>query len=221
MLCSLQLSGLVKSLKGVEWTASKEFRMITISLDPKERASRALETQTRYVRDYQRPEAKNGWHFLTGSEANIKAVAKAIGFKYGYNEVRKEYVHPAAFVITTPTGKIARYHYGIEYEPKTLRLSLVEASEGKIGTTVDRLILYCFHYDATEGKYAPVAMNIMRLGGGLTAILLGGALSVFWMRELRNKKKKKKAAGTTDSSDTPDAGSPLGLNRVQPTTSET
>ncbi len=220
MLCSLQLSGLVKSLKGVEWTASKEFRMVTVSLDPNERPSRALETQTRYVRDYQRPEAKHGWHFLTGSEANIKAVAKAIGFKYGYNEVRKEYVHPAAFVIATPDGKIARYHYGIEYEPKTLRLSLVEASEGKIGTTVDRLILYCFHYDASEGKYAPVAMNIMRLGGGLTALLLGGALSIFWMRELRNKKKK--ASRDPDSpSDSLEADSPLGLNPTQPTTSET
>src|SRR5690606_39252407 len=116
------------------------------------------------------------------------AVAESVGFAYGYNEERDEYVHPSAFAIAMPNGTIARYIYGIEYLPDTVRLSLIEASEGKVGTTLDRILLYCFHYDETEGRYAPVAMNIMRLAGGLGAVLLGGFLSLLWRAELRKKK---------------------------------
>lgn len=192
MLCSLQLDGLVKGLKEVDWTAGKDYRLVTVSLNPEEKPERAHRTKQRYVRQYGRPEAREGWHFLTGSEQNIQAVANAIGFRYGYNEKRDEYVHPAAIVIATPDGTVARYLYGLQYPHKTLSLSLVEASQGKIGGTVDRLILYCFHYDETEGRYAPVAFNIMRLGGGLAVVVLGGVLGSFWIAEV--KKKKKSAA---------------------------
>lgn len=188
MLCSLQLNALVDGLKQIDLTLGKDYRIVTVSLNPAETPQRAHGTKQRYLAQYGRPEADAGaWTILTGSENNIRAVADAIGFTYGYNEKRDEYVHPAAFVVTTPDGTIARYLYGLEYHPKTLRLSLIEASEGKVGSAVDKLILYCFHYDASEGRYAPVAMNIMRVSGGSGAVALGGFLTVLWRAERRKK----------------------------------
>lgn len=212
MLCSLILNGLVGGLKQVEWTAGKEFRIVTVSIDPAETVQLAARTKDRYISHYGRPEASSGWHFLTGSDQNIRALADAVGFRYGYNEKRQEYVHPAAVALVTPDGRIGRYLYGIEFVPKTLRLSLVETSQGKIGTTVDRLLLYCFHYDETEGRYAPVAVNIMRLGGGLTAVLLAGFLITMWLGELR-KRRRAEAAAPPDSEATA-----LGQRREKPAT---
>lgn len=189
MLCSLQLNALVDSLQKVDWTLGKDYRMLTVILDPKEQVARTQQTKDRYVEAYGRPEAAQGWHFLTSQdESDIKAVASAIGFSYGYNEARDEYVHPAAIAMLTPDGTIARYLYGIEFHPKTVELSLVEVARGKIGSPFDKLLLYCFHYDETEGKYAPVAMNIMRVGGGMAALVLGGFLTSFWVAESRRKK---------------------------------
>lgn len=176
MLCSLQLNALVESMKQLDFTLGKDYRIVTVSLDPKDTPERMQRMKSRYLSQYGRPEAQDGWSFLSGSDANIHAVARALGFSYNYNEARDEYVHPAAFAIATPAGIVSRYLYGLEYHPRTLRLSLVEASEGKIGSTLDRLILFCFHYDETEGRYAPLAMNIMRLGGGITALSLGGLI---------------------------------------------
>jgi protein SCO1/2 len=210
MLCSLILNGLVDGLKQVKWTAGKDFRILTVSIDPAETPEISLRTKQRYVESYGRPEAREGWHFLTGSPANVRAIADVIGFKYGYNEKRKEYVHPAAITLVTPSGRIARYLYGIEFLERTLSWSLVEASEGKIGTTVDRLLLYCFHYDSSEGRYAPVAINVMRLGGSLTAVLLGGLLTVLWRAELR-KKRKLTASGVPDTSAPATLDRPPGL----------
>lgn len=196
MLCSLQLNGLVNGLKQVDLTLGKDYRVVTVSLDPEETYERAHGMKVRYLSQYGRPEAKSdGWTILTGSAGNVGAVADAIGFSYAYNEKRDEYIHPAAFVMTTPEGVIARYLYGLEYHPKTLRLSLVETSEGKVGSTIDRLILYCFHYDASEGRYAPVALNIMRLGGGSGAVALGGFLSLLWRSERRKKRANRGPSG--------------------------
>jgi protein SCO1/2 len=202
MLCSLQLNALVKGLKQVDWTIGKEFRIVTVVLDPKEPPARARETKARYVSEYGRPGAASGWHFLTGDEARIKEVARSVGISYGYNEKRDEYVHPAAIVMLTPEGRIARYLYGLEYHPKTVRLSLAEVGQGKVGSTVDRIILYCFHYDEKEGRYAPVAMNIMRLGAGVGAVLLGAFLATLWLAESRKKKKRAAAIGPAQSSET-------------------
>jgi protein SCO1 len=190
MLCSLQLTALVEGLKKVDWTVGKEFKMVTVSYDPTETRELAHRTKARYLAQYGRPGAESGWHFLHGSENNVKAMAKALGISYSYNEARKEYVHPATVILTTPSGKIDRYLYGLEYPQKTLHLSLVESSEGKIGTTVDQLILFCFHYDANEGRYAPVARNIMRAGGGATVFLLAGFLTVL---SRRTKKRKNES----------------------------
>lgn len=188
MLCGLELDGLTEGLKKLAWSAGKQFRIITISIDPTETPERAHKTKNRFMAQYARPGAEDGWHFLTGSEANIKAVTEAVGFEYSYNEKRKEYAHPASVVFLTPDAKVARYLYGIEYDPQTLRLTLTEASEGKVGTSVDRFILFCFHYDETEGRYAPVARNIMKLGGAVALVLFGALLAALWLAEHRKKK---------------------------------
>jgi len=192
MLCSLQLTALVEGLKKVDWTIGKDYRMVTISYDPAETQELAHRTHARYLAQYGRPGSEGGWHFLHGSEANVKAMAKALGISYSYNEARKEYVHPATVVLTTPTGKIDRYLYGLDYPEKTLHLSLVESSEGKIGTTVDQLILFCFHYDASEGRYAPIARNIMRAGGGVTVFMLAGFLTVLSRRDKKRNHESQR-----------------------------
>lgn len=190
MLCSVQLNHFVDGLKRIDKTAGKEFTVLTLSIDPKERPERSAETKLRYLGDYGRPEAARGWHFLT-SPTQTRVVADAVGFGYSYNEERKEWLHAAALILATPDGKIARYLYGLSFIPETLDLSLIEASEGTIGSTLDRLILFCFHYDATEGRYAPVAMNIMRVGATLTALILGLVLVTFWARERRKKHARR------------------------------
>jgi len=199
MLCSLQLNALVDSMKQLDFTLGKDYRIVTVSLDPQDTPDRMLRMKSRYLAQYGRPEANDGWTFLSGSDANIHAVARALGFSYNYNEARDEYVHPAAFAIATPAGVVSRYLYGLEYHPRTLRLSLVEASEGKIGSTLDRLILYCFHYDETEGRYAPLAMNIMRLGGCITALSLGGLILLLRRGEKRPRGKAATLPGPLPS----------------------
>jgi protein SCO1 len=194
MLCSLQLSGLVTVLGKLDRQLGKDFEIVTVSLDPLEASARAAETEARYRGDLARPEGREAWHFLTGSKASIDALADALGIRYAYNEKRKEYVHPASLVLSTPSGHVSRYLYGIEYQPRTLSLSLVEAAQGKVGSSVDRLILYCFHYDATEGRYAPMAMNLMRIGGGLTALCLAAFLGAYWLRQLRRRGSRSGAA---------------------------
>ena len=140
-----------------------------MSIDPTETPEIAARTQAALPRAYGRPEAREGWHFLTGQRANVRRSPTRLDSATATTRSARNTCTRRRSPCVTPDGRIARYLYGIEFPPKTLRLSLVEASEGKIGTTVDRLILYCFHYDSSEGRYAPVAVNIMRLGGGLTA----------------------------------------------------
>lgn len=188
MLCSLELNGLVEGLKKVAWSPGKQFRIVTISIDPEEQPAHAQKSKSRYMAKYARPGSEPGWRFLTGSEANIKAVTDAVGFRYAYNEKRKEYVHPAAVVLLSPNAKVARYLYGIEYDARTLRLSISEASEGKVGSSVDRFVLFCFHYDATEGRYAPVARNIMKVGGAVALVVFAAFLAALWLAEIRKRK---------------------------------
>lgn len=196
MLCSLQLNALVTSLSDLDLTLGKDFRIVTVSLDPKETPDRLRSMKARYLSQYGRPEARSdGWTFLRGSDENIRAVARALGISYNYNEARDEYVHPAVFLIANPDGTIGRYLYGLEYHPKTVRLSLVEASQGKVGSTMDRLILFCFHYDASEGRYAPVARNIMKVGGAVTATSLAGLLLFLFRGERRRRSPSSHGSG--------------------------
>jgi protein SCO1 len=181
MLCNVQRDGLLEALKQLKMTPGQEFDIVTISIDPNESPQRAHQTWAATLKAYGRPEAGKGWHFLTGSEQNIQAVAQAVGFGYRFVPTRQEFAHSAAIFLCTPEGHVGRYLYGVKYEPQTLRLSLLETAKGKIGTTLDQIILYCFHYDANSKRYAPAAMRIMRVGGGLSAAILGMFLTRAWL----------------------------------------
>jgi protein SCO1/2 len=189
MLCSLMLNGLVQGLKQLAYTPGEDFRIVTVSIDHEETPDHALKTQHRYMAEYSRPGAEKGWSFLTGSEQNVKAYARALGFGFAYNEARKEYAHPSAMAVASPDGRVVRYLYGIEYPPSKLKLALLEAAQGKIGNPFDRLILYCFHYDATEGRYAPVAANIMRVGGAVAVLVLASFLILLWRADLKKRRR--------------------------------
>jgi protein SCO1/2 len=189
MLCGLMLNGVVDGLAEMAWTPGAEFEIVTISINPLETPELAKAKKQNYMNRLERPAAARGWHFMTGRELEIKRLAETVGFSYTYDPVSQEYAHAAAIFVCTPDGKVARYLYGIEYPAKRLKLSLLEAAEGTIGSTLDQLILYCYHYDPTNRRYTPVAMNIMRLGGGATALILGISLGLFWLREWRRKKK--------------------------------
>jgi len=185
MLCSLQLNGLFEGLAGLDWNLGQQYRMVTVSIDPAESVERASQTKAKYLKLYRRDAPADGWRFLIGQEENIKKLAKAVGFGYVWDEKSQQYAHQAAIFVCTPDGRVSRYLYGVEYRPSTLRLALLEASEGKIGTTIDQIILYCFHYDAEAGRYAPAASRLMQIGGAVLVAALGGWLVVLWRRERR------------------------------------
>src|SRR5258708_22062058 len=169
MLCTQILNGLVISLRGMSLESGRDFEVVSVSIDPTETPELAARKKAEYVRRYAK--SPLGWHFLTGAEPQIKELARAGGFRYAYDPKSKQFAHASAIMVLTPTGKLSRYFYGIEYPPRDLRLGLVEASENKIGTPVDQLLLYCYHYDPGTGKYSAIVMNIVRLAGALTLLI--------------------------------------------------
>lgn len=185
MLCTLELNALARSLKPLTFSAGKEFEVVTVSIDPREKPALAAAKKRGYLARYGREGADKGWHFLTGDQASIERLAKAVGFRYAYDEKSGQYAHAAGVTVVTPRGKIARYFYGLDYPAKDLRLGLVEASAGKIGTPIDQLMLYCFHYDPTTGKYNFVVMSVLRVLGVATAAGLGTFMFVTVRREKR------------------------------------
>lgn len=182
-LCGLVMNGLIESLTDVTLTAGKDFDLLVVSIDPTERPPLARAKREEYLRYYNRPEAGRGFHFLTGREENIRALADAVGFEYGYDEAEREYAHGAVVYVTTPNGTISRYLIGVRFEPQTVRLSIVEASEGKTGSFADAFLLFCYTFDHTQGRYSLAAMNLMRAGGILTMLILGIAGYGFWKQE--------------------------------------
>jgi len=189
MLCGLMLNGVVDGLEAMAWTPGEEFEIVTISINPLETPELAKAKKQNYLKRLDRPAVAQGWHFMTGRELEIKRLAETVGFSYTYDPVSQEYAHAAAIFVCTPDGRVSRYLYGIEYPAKRLKLALLEAAEGTIGSTLDQLILYCYHYDPTNRRYTPVAMNIMRVGGGATASILAVVLGMFFFREWRRKKR--------------------------------
>lgn len=188
MLCNVTADGLDNALHGLRWTPGREFDVVSISIDPKETPSRAKLTQKKHVSRLDRPEAAAGWYVLTGKEREIRRIADAVGFGYKYVPERNEYSHAAGVVLVTPEGKIARYLYGVKFDPEAFRLSLLEASEGKISqSAVDQLILYCFHYDPSTKRYAPTVMALMRVGAGATIAVLGFFLATAWLKSARTR----------------------------------
>ena len=180
MLCGEALAGLTSAMKMVKFNVGDEFDVVTVSFNPQETPAIAAAKKQNYLKRYGRPNAATGWHFLTGSAESINALTKAVGFQYQYDAESNQYAHTTAIMVLTPQGRISRYFYGVDYPPKDLRMGLVEASQGKIGNAVDQVLLYCYHYNPATGKYGAIITNILRLGAGLTILLLGGMILIFW-----------------------------------------
>ena len=184
MLCNQVLNGMVTAFKVMAFQPGQEFEAVTVSFDPRETAALAAakkNTYVNYLPEARRARAADGWHFLTGDAANIKRLTDAVGFRYHFDEATNQFAHASAIYVTTPQGKLARYFYGIEYAPRDLRLGLIEAADNKIGSPVDQLLLYCFHYDPATGKYGAVVMNMMR-AGGLAMLVVMVAMFIFFRR---------------------------------------
>lgn len=191
-LCNFHLNGLTEALKQVDWSPKDKFEILAISFDPKENAELALNKKKNYMKIYERPQAEEGWHFLTTDQETLSKLTSSVGFKYKWNEQEKEWSHASAAIITTPQGIISRYLGGIQFDPKDVKLALNEASGGKIGTLIDKVILFCFHYDPQANKYALYAFNLVRLGGALIVLVMFLWLLPFWIRT-------KKTEGTVRS----------------------
>ncbi len=183
MLCNLVLNGLVASLRAVDFDPGRDFDVIAVSFDPEERPELAAAKRSNYVESYGRPGTGRGWHFLTGGPRSIARLTEAVGFHYRRDEASGEFAHSAGIVLATPDGRVARYFYGVEYPPRDLRLGLVEASEARIGSLVDQVLLYCFHYDAVAGRYTFATLTAVRIGGVLTVLGLAVLLTVMFRRE--------------------------------------
>lgn len=194
MLCSLLLDGLTASLRDMDWVPGEKFDILTVSFSPAETPAQAQAQKARYLERLDKPGAADGWHFLVGDEANVRRLTDAVGFAYRWDEPAQQYAHPAVLVFLSGEGVITRYMYGIEFSGFDVRNSLIEASQGEIGTTVDRLILYCFQYDPEAGSYVPIARNVMQLAGLLTVLVLGGLLFWFWRRE--GQRQRARIQGT-------------------------
>ncbi len=201
MLCHLQLDGLVQSLRDMDWSPGEEFDVVNVSIDPQETWQRARKMRKKHVDAYGRRETIGGWHFLTGTEKSIRTLADAVGFRYRYVPETKEYAHAACVIICAPDGTVSRYLYGVSYPPRTVRLSLVEAGEGKIGSALDQVILFCFHYDAATGRYAPVAMRLMQIGGTLTLGTLLVGLIPYWLRKKKNSSSELRLEEVEEGTD--------------------
>lgn len=184
-LCNLTLTEMASALGRVALQPGRDYEAVVVSIDPSETPSLAAEKKNNYAKVFKRAGFDTGWHFLTGSQDSISKLAAAVGFHYRWDEPTHQFVHAAGIMIVTPEGKLSRYFYGIQYVPADLRLSLVEASEHKIGSPVDYALLYCFHYDASQGKYTLAIVNVLKLAGGATVICLA-ALIFFLMRKDKN-----------------------------------
>lgn len=176
MLCDMVLNGMLRAFRTLSLDAGRDFDVVTVSFDPNDTPAIASQKKANYLEKYGRPGAAEGWHFLTAKESGIQELTAAAGFRYTYDENAKQFIHASAIMVLTPEGRLSRYFYGVEYPPRDLRLALVEASNFRIGNRVDQLLLYCFHYDPTTGKYGLIITRTIRLGGMLTVLALVGGI---------------------------------------------
>lgn len=183
MLCSLVQNATTDSLRNVDWTVGERFEVVTISIDERDQPQDASHKRTEVLQRYGREAAQRGWHFLTGTEQASERVARAVGFRYRWDSRQQQWAHPAAIFLISPDGKISRYLYGIHFEPGDVRFGLIEASEGRSVTTVEQLLMFCYHYDPQSRKYALLATRLMKVGGALTVLVFGTLLALLWRRE--------------------------------------
>ena len=182
-LCTEVLNGELRTMKAISLDLGKDFDAVTVSFEPKDTPALAKAKRDVYIGQYGRPGAVDHWHFLTGDQQSIDALTNAAGFRYAYDSSIRQYAHAAAILVLTPDGRIDRYFYGVIYPARDLRLGLVEASQGKIGTLTDHALLYCYQYDPMTGRYGMVVMNVLRAAGGLTVLILGIFMAMMFLRE--------------------------------------
>jgi protein SCO1 len=199
MLCTLVLNGVVSALRALPFDVGREFRVVTVSFNPNETSELAAQKKAAALGQYRRPGAEAGWHFLTGDEGSVRPLMQAIGFRYAWDAAAGQYAHPSGLVVLTPGGRPSRYFYGVEFPPRDLRLALVEASGERIGSVVDQLLLFCFHYDPATGRYSRVALGAVRAGGVLTL----AALAAFVVLMLRRDRARRPPAADHSRSGTP------------------
>lgn len=189
MLCTQILNGVAGSLKAINFNPGQDFEIVSVSFDPKDTVEIAAAKKQLYTRRYGRPNTANGWHLLTGDEANIRALTNAVGFHYKYDVATDQFAHASGIMLVTPGGRLSRYFYGVEYAPRDVRLGLVEASQNKIGTPVDQILLFCFHYDPATGKYGAVVTNLVRFAGAAFTLVCGTFLVIFLRRDIRQDRR--------------------------------
>jgi protein SCO1/2 len=194
MLCTMVLNGVNEGLKKLAWSVGKEFNVLTVSINPNDTSAMARAKKENYLKDYVKeghdPQlAHSGWSFATADENQVRKLAAELGFEYKYDQIQKQYAHPAVTFMLTPKGVVSRYLYGITYDPRNLKLALLEASQGKIGSVFDRLLMFCYHYEPLARGYSIQAMKVMQLGAVAIIALLGGYLVVFWTRQRKGKTK--------------------------------
>jgi protein SCO1/2 len=182
-LCTEVLNGELRTMKVLSLDLGKDYEAVTVSFEPKDTPTLAKAKRDVYVGQYGRSGSAQSWHFLTGDQPSIDALTQAAGFHYAYDSANRQYAHAAAILVLTPEGRIARYFYGVQYPARDLRLGLVEASQGKIGTLTDHAILYCYQYDPMTGKYGLIVMNVVRAGGLLTVLALGLFMLIMFRRD--------------------------------------
>jgi protein SCO1/2 len=187
MLCNMVLNGALRAAKALTLNAGSDYDVIALSFDPAETPDLARRKKEEYIERYNRPGAEQGWRFLTANEVNIQKVTAAAGFRYARDPANNQWAHASAILVLTPGGRVARYFFGVEYSARDLRFGLVEAAEGRVGTAVDQILLYCFHYDPATGKYSLAVMNTLRAGGVLTV----SAILIFWLAQYRRGRKKQ------------------------------
>jgi protein SCO1 len=187
MLCPIVLAGLASSLKTLPFDAGDQFEVVVVGIDPTETPEMAAQSKRETLARYGRPQTASGWHFLTGPAASIAALSQAVGFRYVWDEQSQQYAHAAGVVLLTPDGRVSRYFFGAEFSPRDLRLGMVEATGGRVGTVVDQLLLFCFHYDPAMGRYSATALGWLRVAGAVTVLLLGAFIALSLRRDLRGR----------------------------------
>jgi protein SCO1/2 len=185
MLCLQSLTSLASTLSVLSQEPGKDFEVVNVSIDPRETPEMAREKKAHYVQRSGKPAIAKGWHFLTGTEENIRRLTKAAGFRYVWDEPTQQYAHPAGIVIATPAGKVSRYLFGIDYGPRDLRLAVLDAGQEKISSTLAKALLYCYHYNVSTGRYSLAIMRLVQLAGAATVLSLGTAIFVWTRRERR------------------------------------
>lgn len=195
MMCTEVLNGMVSAFSVLKFDIGKDYNVVTLSFDPREKPALAKQKKEAYVRRYGRPGGEQGWHFLTGEQPAIDALTQAVGFRYRWDDPTQQFAHATGIMVLTPRGKLAQYYYGAQYSPRDLRLGLIQASQNRIGTVVDQLFLYCYHYDPRTGKYGLIITRVYQVGGAITVLALGTFMFLMFKLDPKRRPKPGQDAG--------------------------